>query len=88
MFTKMYSCPDFPYAVMEVPELQGREGLVSRRGRSLAALCYINNVLVLKADLEAFEMCLFRPGTHLGLPVMDSQGYCVFAQFTGFTYVT
>lgn len=56
---------------------------MSRRGKSLATLCYINNVLVLKADLEAFEIHLFRPGNHLGLPVMDSQNDCVFAQLTG-----
>lgn len=67
---------------------------MSRRGRSLAALtlylyntgrslCYINKVLVLKADLEESKICLFRPGAHLHLPVMDSQSNCVFAQLTG-----
>lgn len=94
MLTKTYSCSDFLYAKMKVPELQGREGLVSRRSRSLAALtlclyntgrslCYINKRLVLKADLEESEMRLFRPETHLHLPVMDSQSNCVFAQLTG-----
>lgn len=83
MFAKTYSCPHFLYAEMKVPELQGREGLVSRRCRSLAALCYINKAVVLKADLEEFEMHLFRQGTHLLVPVMDSQSNCVFAQLTG-----
>lgn len=94
MFTKTCSCSDFLDAKMKVPELQGREGLVSRGGRSLAALtlclystgrslCCINNLLVLKADLEESEIRLFRPETHLHLPVMDSQSNCVFAQLTG-----
>lgn len=56
---------------------------MSRGCRSLASPCYINNVLVLKVDLEEFEMRLFRQGTHLRPPVMDSQSNCVFAQLTG-----
>lgn len=54
MFAKTYSCSDFLYAKMKTPELQAREGLVSRGCRSLAAPCYTNKLVFLKADLEEF----------------------------------
>lgn len=54
MFAKTYSCADFLYAKMKAPELQAREGLVSSECRSLATPCYINKLVVLKADLEEF----------------------------------